>query len=272
VLGYVDRPGLLHTLSGTAKLVLVVGLVLGAMISFDPRYLAGLAVLSVILWALSRIRLADLKVVLWTVLVFMALNNLMIFLFAPGYGTDLFGTRHLLADGPGRWDLTSEQLYYQLVVTLKYFAVLPGTLLFITTTRPPEFASSLNRIGVPHKVAYSVSLAMRYIPDLQREFHVISQAQQARGLDTSSRARLSTRLRNVTRVLIPLLLGTLDRIEAVSSAMELRGFGRGKKRTWYGEEPLRARDVVTMLGALALVAVAVGLLAVNGGRYWNPFV
>jgi energy-coupling factor transport system permease protein len=83
---------------------------------------------------------------------------------------------------------------------------------------------------------------------------------------------LSTRLRNVTRVLIPLLLGTLDRIEAVSSAMELRGFGRGKKRTWYGEEPLRARDVVTMLGALALVAVAVGLLAVNGGRYWNPFV
>lgn len=272
LLGYVDRRGLLHTLSGTSKLVLVIGLVLGAMISFDARFLACLGVFSVILWGLSRIRLGDLKVVLWIIGVFMVLNNLMIYVFAPGYGAGLFGTQHVLIDLPGRWAITEEQLFYQLVVTLKYFAVMPVMLLFITTTRPPQFASSLNRVGVPYKVAYSVSLAMRYIPDVQRDFRVISQAQQARGLDTSRRVGIVTRVKNLTSILVPLLLGAFERIESAASAMELRGFGRGRRRTWYGEEPVRARDLVAIGVAVAVVAIAVALLPLNGGRYWNPFV
>lgn len=272
LLGYVDRPGPLHTLTGTAKLVLVIGIVGAAMISFDARFLAALAVASIVLWAASRIRPGDLAVVLWIVGTFMVLNNLLIFAFAPGYGTDLFGTRHVLIDGPGRWDLTSEQLFYQAVVTLKYFAVMPAMLLFITTTRPPEFASSLSRIGVPYRVSYSVSLALRYIPDVQRDFRTISQAQQARGLDTSKRQRLGVRIRNLVSVLLPLLLGALERIETVSSAMELRGFGREKRRTWFDERPFRARDLVVIAVAALLVAAAIALVVLNGGRYWNPFV
>lgn len=271
VLGYIDRPGPLHTLTGTAKLVLVIGIVVSAMISFDARFLVALAVGSMILWALSRVRLRDLAVVLWIIGIFMVLNNLLIFAFAPGYGSELFGTRHLLIDGPWHWDLTQEQVFYQCVVTLKYFAVMPCVLLFIATTRPPEFASSLNRVGVPFRVAYAVSLALRYIPDVQRDFRTISQAQQARGLDTSSRARMTTRVRNLISVLMPLLLGALDRIETISAAMELRGFGRGRRRTWYGAQPMRGRDLVVIAAGLALIAVAIMLVIGDGGRYWNPF-
>lgn len=272
VLGYVDRRGPLHTLSGVSKLVLALGVVLGAMIGFDVRYLAVVSLGSLALWGLSRVRLRDLAVVLWLILIFMVLNNIGIFLFAPGYGTELFGTRHLLLDGPWRWDVTAEQLFYQLAVTLKYFAVLPSVLLFVATTRPPEFASSLARIGVPYRIAYAVSLALRYIPDVQREFRTISQAQQARGLDTSRAAGLTTRIRNLASVLMPLLLGTFDRIESVSAAMELRGFGRGKGRTWLVRTPLRARDLALIALAVVLVAVPIVLLVANGGRFWNPFV
>lgn len=272
VLGYVDRRGPLHALSGVSKLVLALGVVLGAMIGFDVRYLAVVSLGSLALWGLSRVRLRDLAVVLWLILIFMVLNNIGIFLFAPGYGTELFGTRHVLLDGPWRWDVTAEQLFYQLAVTLKYFAVLPSVLLFVATTRPPEFASSLARIGVPYRIAYAVSLALRYIPDVQREFRTISQAQQARGLDTSRAAGLSTRIRNLASVLMPLLLGTFDRIESVSAAMELRGFGRGKGRTWLVRTPLRARDLALIALAVVLVAVPIVLLVANGGRFWNPFV
>lgn len=272
VLGYVDRRGPLHALSGVSKLVLALGVVLGAMIGFDVRYLAVVSLGSLALWGLSRVRLRDLAVVLWLILIFMVLNNIGIFLFAPGYGTELFGTRHLLLDGPWRWDVTAEQLFYQLAVTLKYFAVLPSVLLFVATTRPPEFASSLARIGVPYRIAYAVSLALRYIPDVQREFRTISQAQQARGLDTSRAAGLTTRIRNLASVLMPLLLGTFDRIESVSAAMELRGFGRGKGRTWLVRTPLRARDLALIALAVVLVAVPIVLLVANGGRFWNPFV
>jgi energy-coupling factor transport system permease protein len=272
LLGYIDRRGPLHALSGVAKLVLALAVVLGAMIGFDVRYLAVVAVGSAVLWGISRVRLRDLAVVLWLIAIFMVLNNIGIFLFAPGYGTELFGTRHLLLDGPWRWDVTAEQLFYQLAVTLKYVAVLPSVLLFVATTRPPEFASSLARIGVPYRIAYAVSLALRYIPDVQREFRTISQAQQARGLDTTSGVGLGTRLRNLTAVLMPLLLGTFDRIETVSAAMELRGFGRGKGRTWLVRTPLRAVDVLVMALAALVVVVPIVLLVVDGGRFWNPFV
>ena len=271
LLGYVPRQGWLHTLTGVSKLVLVLALVVGAMISFDARYLLGLALLSVVLWMVSRVRLRDLAVVLWLIAIFMVLNNLLIFLFAPGYGEQLFGSRTLLVDGPWRWDLTAQQLFYQLVVTLKYFAVLPGVLLFITTTRPPEFASSLNRIGVPYRAAYAVSLALRYIPDVQRDFRTISQAQQARGLDVSRKVGLGTRIRNLTSTLMPLLLGAFDRIESVAAAMELRGFGRGRGRTWFDQRPLRTRDVVVMVTAALLLATSVALVVLGAGRWWNPF-
>lgn len=272
ILGYVDRPGPLHRLSGVSKLALAIGVVVGAMVGFDLRYLLAVSVLSAILWVLSRVRLRDLAFVLWMIGIFMVLNNIGIFLFAPGYGTELFGTRHLLIDGPWHWDLTGEQLFYQANVTAKYFAVLPAVLLFITTTRPPEFASSLNRIGVPYRAAYAVSLTMRYIPDVQREFRVISQAQQARGLDVSRKVGIGTRVRNTVAVLMPLLLGTFDRIEQVSAAMELRGFGRGRRRTWAVSTPLRAADWLVIATAVLLVLVPVALLWVNGGRFWNPFV
>lgn len=271
ILGYVDRPGPLHSLSGVSKLILAIAVVIGAMIGFDLRYLVAMGAVSVVLWVLSRVRLRDLAVVLWLIGIFMVLNNLLIFLFAPGYGTELFGTRTVLLDGPWHWDLTAEQMFYQANVTAKYVAVLPSVLLFITTTRPPEFASSLNRIGVPYRAAYAVSLTLRYIPDLQREFRIVSQAQQARGMDISRKVGISTRIRNIASVLMPLLLGTFERIEQVSAAMELRGFGRGRRRTWAVSTPLRGRDWVVIGLSVLIVAVPAVLVGVNGGRFWNPF-
>ena len=52
-------------------------------------------------------------------------------------------------------------------------------LLFVSTTNPSEFAASLNKLGIKYSVAYSVALALRYIPDVQKEYREISQAQQA---------------------------------------------------------------------------------------------
>lgn len=272
LLGYIDRPGPLHALSGVSKLMLALSVVIGAMIGFDLRYLLAVSAGSLVLWGISRVRLKDLAVVLWLIALFMVLNNIGIFLFAPGYGAELFGTEHVLLDGPWRWDVTAEQLVYQLAVTAKYFAVLPSVLLFVATTRPPEFASSLARIGVPARFAYAVSLALRYIPDVQREFRTISQAQQARGIDTSRGVGLGTRIRNLSSILMPLLLGTFDRIEQVSAAMELRGFGRERGRTWLVRTPLRGRDAMVITVAAVLVVAPIVLVVVDGGRFWNPFV
>lgn len=101
VLGYIDRPSPLHRLTGTAKLVLVISLVVAAMLTFDARLLLGLSFLSIVLWTMSRVRLSDLKVVLIIIVTFMMLNNLLIYIFSPSYGVSLFSTEHIILAG---WD------------------------------------------------------------------------------------------------------------------------------------------------------------------------
>lgn len=272
LLGFIERESFMHSLTGTTKLVMMLVASLAVMLGFDTRFLVLMLVVSVGLWVSSKISVRNLSIILWVVLIMMVLNNLMIFLFAPGYGEEIYGTSHILWSGWGRWHVSAEQLFYQLNVTLKYFAVIPIALLFIVTTSPSEFASSLNRVGVPYKIAYSVSLALRYIPDVQREFRDISHAQQARGIDTSREVPFSQRLRSTAAILIPLLLSSLTRIETVATAMELRGFGTGQRRSWYVSRPLRGRDWVALAGSALVLAVAVALLWWNGSRFYNPFV
>lgn len=60
--------------------------------------------------------------------------------------------------------------FYLFNLVLKYFSTIPLALLFILTTNPSQFASSLNKIGLPYRSSYSVSLALRYIPDMQEKF------------------------------------------------------------------------------------------------------
>ena len=57
----------------------------------------------------------------------------------------------------------------------------------------------------------------------------------------------------MVNICIPLIFSTLTRIEIITNAMDLRGFGKHKKRTWYSR--------IILFCQLH-----------NHGRFWNPFV
>ena len=271
IFNYVERVSPVHRLTGASKLVCLLLWSFAAMLTYDTRLLVVLPVVSILCFAVSKIRLSDVSFMLGFTAVFLVLNNLLIFLFSPQHGVTLYGTCHVIADLGGRWVITREQLFYHLNLFLKYLSTIPIVLLFVCTTQPSEFAASLNRIGVKYTIAYSVALALRYIPDVQREFHEISQAQQARGIEMSKKQRLSKRLRAAGAILIPLILSSMDRIEVISNAMELRGFGKNKKRSWYMARPFRVPDLLSMLFCALLLAAALYLNYKNGSRFWNPF-
>lgn len=268
---YVDRKSPIHTLTGATKLVCLLLWSFAAMSTYDTRFLILLPVLSFALFFVSKIRLRDVSFMLGFTAVFMVLNNLLVFLFSPQHGVNLYGTSHILFSLGGRYVVTQEQLFYHLNLILKYLSTIPIVLLFVCTTNPSEFAASLNRIGVKYTIAYAVALALRYIPDIQREFHEISQAQQARGIEMSRKQNLYRRLKSSAAILIPLILTSMDRIEVISNAMELRGFGKHKKRTWYMERPFAALDFAAIGLCVVLLVTALALNVVNGGRFWNPF-
>lgn len=271
IFNYIDRPSPVHRLTGATKLVCLLLWSFASMLTYDTRLLLVLLVLSIPLFALSQIRVRDVSFMLGFTAVFMVLNNLLVFIFSPQHGVGLYGTKHVVAV-LGSLEITKEQLFYHLNLVLKYASSIPVVLLFVCTTNPSEFAASLNRIGVKYTVAYSVSLALRYIPDIQREYHEISQAQQARGIEMSKKQSLFKRLKSASAILIPLILSSMDRIEIISNAMELRGFGKNKKRSWYMARPFTVWDYVAMALCLLLLLASLLLNYFNGGRFWNPFI
>ena len=272
IFNYIDRPSPIHRLTGATKLCCLLLWSFAAMTSYDTRLLAFLAAAGVAVFVLSRLRISDISFLLGFVTVFMVLNNVLVFAFSPEHGVGLYGTRHVLFSLGGRWVVTKEQLFYHLNLVLKYLAMLPVVMIFICTTQPSEFAASLNRIGVKYTVAYSVALALRYIPDIQQEYHEISQAQQARGIEMSAKESLLRRLKAASAILIPLILSSIDRIEVISNAMELRGFGKNKRRSWYMVRPFRPADFAAMGLCALLLAAAIFLNIHNGTRFWNPFI
>lgn len=269
---YIPRKSPIHALTGAAKFACMLLWTLAAMVTFDTRFLLVLTVMAFVILRVSKIHLRDVRVLLIFTLVFLVMNNLLIYLFSPEHGVGIYGSRTVLLTLAGRYTVTSQQLLYHLNVVLKYTATIPVVILFVSTTQPSEFAASLNKLGVSYRVSYSVSLALRYIPDIMKEFHDISQAQQARGVELSGKENLFKRLKGAAAILMPLILSSLERIETVSNAMELRCFGKGDRRTWYRGRDFNRYDYLTIGLGVLLIAVSIFLNVINGSRYWNPFV
>lgn len=271
-LGYQPGDTFLHRLSGSTKLIAFLLLSIVVMTTFDTRYLIGIGIFSVILFYMAGLDWEAIRLPMRLILVFSLLNIIMIYVFAPEQGVEIYGTRHVIWEGIGRYSLTWEQLLYEFNVVLKYFTTIPLAFIFIMTTHPSEFSSSLNKIGVPYRVSYAVALALRYIPDVQEEYFSIRQSQQTRGIEMSSKARAIDRLRHSANIALPLIFSSLERIDTISQAMELRRFGKEKKRTWYSYRPFKRSDYLALAVVVLLAIMGVLLIYINGGRFWNPFV
>lgn len=272
LLAYIEKDSWIHRLTGSTKLLCFLMWSMTAMLSYDTRVLFMMLGLSFILFKLSKIEFKEIAFVFYFILVFLVINNVAVFLFSPYEGAAIYHTRHDIVKIVGPYMLTQEQLFYQLNMTIKYLTIIPMGLIFLATTHPSEFAASLNKLGVSYKLAYSVAIAMRYIPDIQRDFIEISQAQQARGIDLSRNEKLLKRLKNMGSILMPLVLTSLDRIETISYAMELRSFGKYKKRTFYSERPFQKQDGWALFGMGGLMITFLWITFHNGSRFYNPFL
>lgn len=273
IFDYVERDNWVFNLSGVTKLLCFLILSAAVMFTYDLRTILAVLVLSFTVLRMSGITFSQIKVMLWAVLIFLGLNFILTYLFNPTYGVEIYGTCHEIFRFSQRYLVTWEQLLYQVSKFFKYGAVIPLGMLFLLTTNPSEFAAALNSIKVSYKASYALALTLRYFPDTIRNYNDIAVAQQSRGLDLSKKEKLSVRVKNVMNICIPLIFSTLDRVDVISNAMDLRGFGKHKKRTWYAKTPMKRSDYICIAVCLAvLLLVAYMNVFVNHGRFWNPFV
>jgi energy-coupling factor transport system permease protein len=263
----------IHRLSGITKVICFLLLTFAVMYSYDIRVIVGMLIFSILILRVSKVKFSQIRLMVIYVLIFLLINFVITYLFSPGYGSEIYGTSHVLIKMPGRFGITAEQLFYQVTKFTKYASVIPLGIIFLLTTNPSEFASSVSRVGVHYKASYAFSLTLRYFPDIQRTYNDISQAQQARGLEMSSKSKLGQRFKNSLMIVIPLIFSTLDRIEVITNAMDLRGFGKGKRRTWFTSRKMTREDAIALSVSIliSLITVAVSVF-INHSRFYNPFI
>lgn len=93
---------------------------------------------------------------------------------------------------------------------------------------------------LPFKYAFTAGMAARYLPLLQQDLRSIYQSQLARGLRLDSYFK---KIRGLPPIMLPLILKTLRRAEAIALSMELKGFGRYHRVTQLGELKMGLKDL-----------------------------
>ena len=260
-----------HKMDGAVKLVLFVVWNVLAFMFMDLRVFVVMLAGGAAMLVYSGVPFRKMAFLFGLIVIFSVINGLFILLITPTFGTRLTGT-----DTPvipvGYAVINLETLFYVLTLSAKYLTLLPMTLLCLFTTMPSAFAASLNRVGVPYKIAYAVSIALRYIPDLIAEFRSTLHSMEARGMGISKEdGSIAKRLTNLSAVVVPVLQSALHRIDAVTNAMELRGFGAGKKRTWYSGGDMTAGDWVVIGTALVFLGFGIWLRSHGWNTFWYPF-
>ncbi len=268
----------LDKLSGTTKVRLFFALVILLVATWDFRILFPVLIVSVI--GLISIK-PNWKLVGGIMAFTVALNLFNLFLIwivSPDYGRSIVGGSTLLFAFNSRYIITSETLWYFLIRFTKFMATFTVSLTFIQAITPSEIAAGLYSIKVPYKIATIVSIAFRYIPDISRDFSDIKISMQARGMELDSkRTGLFTRLKQNVLILVPLIIISFERVGNIANAMDLRGYGKGKTRTYYSEHEETPNDrrmkVVYILLCLAIVAVIIRRIFFPAEfQVWAPWI
>lgn len=141
-------------------------------------------------------------------------------------------------------------------IVMRILAIgLPGVVL-LSTTDPTDLADSLAQdLHLPHRFVLSALAAMRLFGVLAEEWTALGQARRARGLGGDG---LVGRVRLGAGQLFALLVLAVRRATVLATAMEARGFGGARRRTWARPTRFGAHDWFVVAGGVCLAAVATG--------------
>jgi energy-coupling factor transport system permease protein len=163
--------------------------------------------------------------------------------------------------GLGPVTVTSGSLTAAAAITLRILAIgLPGVVL-IATTDPTDLADALAQIlHLPHRFVLSALAALRLFGVLAEEWRMLGLARRARGLGGGG---LGARIRVVAGQLFALLVLAIRRGTLLATAMEARGFGADRRRTWARPSRFGPGDAAVAAGGvlIAVAATAAGMAA-----------
>lgn len=162
----------------------------------------------------------------------------------PGEGEQLF-TGLPISEGA---------VSYAAAISLRMFCMFLSSVIYIWSTDPQDFVVIMaHRVKLPYRLVYGVSMALAFLPLLEREGRLHAQARKLR----FGRAPRGLRERIMLRrdSLIAVFSGAIRRVEQTAGAMEAKGFGAYSSRTYLQDIRIERQGYVIMLTSVVLASV-----------------
>lgn len=265
-------------LTGKSKVRIFLLLIIILTATWDIRVILPIFVLSIIMLISIKPDVKKNVAIIIFVLLMNLFNLFLTWLIKPNYGLEMVGGSTVLFKFSDFFIVTAETLWYFLVRLLKFMASFLVSLTFIQSITPSELAAGLHSIKIPYKICMIVSLAFRYIPDITRDFTNIKISMQTRGLELDSRkSSIFKRLKQYVLILIPLIITSFDRVGNIANAMDLRGFGKNKDKTYYCEHEDTKGDKLLVPFIIFLIVLYIGLVVIKNVykapyEVWAPWI
>lgn len=168
--------------------------------------------------------------------------------------------------------MSAESITLAITLFFRYLAMATIGFPVAFAIAPNDFGVAFHRLGVPEKFAFGIDLTFRFLPSLANDFQTTVDAQRIRGYNWSAGARgVLGRIRRSGPVIVPTVVNAIAGAEDTIDAMDLRGFGTGR-RSWLRELRYDRQDLLALgffLGLLILVTVA-GFAGFTTARLWTP--
>lgn len=155
--------------------------------------------------------------------------------------------------GAGPFTITEGSLRDGAALALRVLAIaIPGIALLVSTD-PTDLADALGqRLKLPATFVLGALAGLRLVGVMTAQWKALTMARRARGLGDATGPLSSARV--LTGQAFALLVLAVRRATRLAMAMEARGFGSPRERTWARPSRFTYRDVVLAVGGVLLTA------------------
>lgn len=239
---YEEKDSPAHRLDPRAKILMLPAWFVIALAPSSLAHALGIAALTVIAvtaarsWsAVARIRAFIVLITVFTIVVWgiMPREGEILFLFVK-----------------------REALIFGALTAIKIDVILVAGIVFLATTRNEEIMIGMVKLGVPYVVCFAFSTALRLVPTFAATGATVVEAQRSRGLELDT-GSLWSRMKAYVPLMAPIFLVSIRNANLMAMALEARGFGASKKRTFYIQLKMRLSDWLALAMAAILVAASI---------------
>ena len=248
---YLDNKSFIHRLDPRTKIIVFLLTFVAILLFEDPVWMLPVGFLILLQLLVSR-SFKNLRRIRY-ILIVLTISSMVLWNFFSQGVTPLF------------WVFEVESFLFAIARTFLMVFMISTGMILISTTRNEELVLGMIRLGMPYRVGFAISTALRLVPTIASSTMTISQAQRSRGLDLDS-GNLLDRIKKFLPLLVPVFISTIRNTNIFAMALESKGFGARDQRTFYLNLQMRKADYYILIFAVVFTVASIVLSIMGYGK------